>query len=445
MRKFKVSSLVLLLLLCTIPIAVLSFVPVNVPMGDPTGRVAAQTQLWTKTYGTVGRDEGVSIIPVSGGGFLMCGLTAPGVGTGRDAWLVRVDANGNQLWNQTYGRTTEHWETGADVIAVSGGGFAFCGGHARDVLPLPGTWDAWLVRVDANGNHLWNHTYGELEYLQVFSLVEVSSGGFAIAGYTDHNSAGLFDMWLLRVDANGNHLWNQTYGGIANDWGLDLVEVSGGGFALAGFTSSLGAGLQDMWLVRTDANGNHLWNTTYGGTGNDGANFLVELSGGGFALTGYTGSNSLGPSDGWLVRVDATGNHLWNQTYGGTAVEELDDVKELSGGNFIITGNTSSFGAGLFDLWLLRTDSSGTLLWNRTYGGTENDFGVTVVAISSNEFAALGTTQSSGAGLEDFYLVRVSDAPPFLPGIPPEWILIIAAVIIIVIIIVAIICYMRRR
>jgi len=154
---------------------------------------------------------------------------------------------------------------------------------------------------------MWSQTYGEENFDVARALVETSDGGYALAGITRPPGAGLDDIWLVKTDANGNMEWNQTYGGESVEIAPSLVETSDGGYAIAGGTLSFGLSDYDCWLVKTDANGNMEWNQTYGGEHFDSAYALVETSDGGYALAGQTSSFGTGSNDFWLVRTNEQG------------------------------------------------------------------------------------------------------------------------------------------
>jgi hypothetical protein len=157
--------------------------------------------------------------------------------------------------------------------------------------------------------------------------------------------------------------WSKTYGGTNFDRANALVQTTDGGYALAGVTQSFGAGSSDSWLVKTDSAGNVLWNQTYGGTNSDGTNALVQTSDGGYALAGYTASFGAGGYDFWLVKTDSTGNTLWNKTYGGTGDDWAYALVQTSDGGYALAGYTASFGAGGGDVWLVKTDVESGLAW----------------------------------------------------------------------------------
>ncbi|MFX0170089.1 MAG: hypothetical protein ACFE89_12155 [Candidatus Hodarchaeota archaeon] len=395
----------------SVPNSSLSLTPFTQPRGNPQIDLppvpGAYDALWNRTYGGPNDDMGYAVVEVSSGGFILAGHTwsfGAGVNNG---WLIRIDADGNHLWNRTYGGYD--WESCFKVIEVSDGGFA-CAGYSTSYDA--GSNDFWLLRVDANGNHLWNQTYGGASPDGAMSVLEVSSGGFILCGNTASFGVGDSDVWVVRTDTEGNHLWNQTYGSINYDMAYSVVEVSDGGFAFAGLTNATGGAAMygsDMWLIRTDADGNHLWNQTFGSAIGDMAYSVVELSGGGFVLSGtFNSSYGIGlNADMWLVCTDTNGNHLWNRTYGGPSSEMGGTVLEMSDGGFAFSGLTNSSGAGGGDVWLVRTDTAGNELWNHTYGGTDFDLGVSLIEVSSGGFALTGWTNSSGAGNYDILLLRV--------------------------------------
>jgi hypothetical protein len=191
---------------------------------------------------------------------------------------------------------------------------------------------------------MWSQTYGGTDGDYGRSVVETSDGGYAIAGYTLSYGAGLRDVWLIKTDASGTAQWNQTYGGTDNDLGYSVVKTSDGGYAIAGTTESYGVDYGDVWLIKTDAAGTVQWNQTYGGTDNDLGYSVVKTSDGGYAIAGYTESYDAGNEYFWLVKTDASGTEEWTQTYGGA-----------------IAGETFSFGAGGSDVWLVKTDEYGVV------------------------------------------------------------------------------------
>ncbi len=205
----------------------------------------------------------------------------------------------------------------------------------------------------------WSQTYGGSGDDEAYSLVQTRDGGYALAGYTNSFGAGSYDFWLIKTNSSGNMQWSQTYGGTGDDEAYSVVQSNDTGYAVAGSTDSYGAGETDAWLVKTDSSGNMQWNHTYGGRAQDGAYSVVQTIDGGYALAGYTNSFGAGSYDFWLVKTDSSGNMMWNKTYGGSGDDEAGCVIQTSDGGFALAGYTNSFGAGSYDFWLVKTDSFG--------------------------------------------------------------------------------------
>jgi len=270
-----------------------------------------------------------------------------------------------------------------------------------------GQYDAWLIKTDSSGAMEWNRTYGGLLNDRVDSLVTTGDGGYALAGSTTSYGAGSADVWLVKVDSSGNLEWNQTYGGHDRDSCRSLVATSDGGYALLCFTNSYGAGGFDVWLVKVDSLGNLEWNQTYGETGTEYGLSLVTTGDGGYALACSTTSYGAGSADVWLVKVDSLGNLEWNQTYGEIGTEYANSLVTTGDGGYALTGSTTSYGARSADVWLVKVDSLGNLEWNQTYGGSIADYCDSMVISSEGGYtlACISQTPTFGDGV--FWLIKV--------------------------------------
>jgi hypothetical protein len=369
----------------------------------------AATSIWSRTYGGTDIDWAKSMVMTSDGGFAIAGRTESFGAGSADFWLVKTDEFGYMEWNRTYGG--EGFEFAHSLIATSDGGYVLLG-------------QTLLIKTDAYGNMEWNKTYDG----SVLSVVQTSDGGYAVAGSlatgVNFDSICLetgefvstYDFWLFKTDAFGNVEWNQTYnGGTDYDYADSLVQTFDGGYALTGNTEpTAGAGVCDPWLVKTDAYGNLEWNQTYGGTGDDFADALLQTSDGGYAIAGSFVPSGTGYSDFWLFKTDAYGNMIWNQTYGGTQFDYATSLVATSDGGYAVAGGTYSFGAGKRDFWLIKTDTYGNAEWNQTYGGTEQELAYSLVVTPDGGYAIAGHTYSFGAGEDDFWLIK-TDETGFVP------------------------------
>ena len=361
--------------------------------------------LWEATLGGSQSDGASAITVTPDGGYVVLGNTgSQGAGAG-DMWLVKLDAEGNNLWGKTWGGT--ELDVGTAVVSLDDGTFAFAGyTKSNGALSVDGS----LVRMDGDGNVIWEQTYGGTGSEEPFAVALVPGGGFALAGViSPTNASGDWDFWLVRTDSEGNKLWERTYGTAGEDWPcLGVVALPDGGFALAGGTKSKGAGGGDFWLLRTDDEGNLLWDKTYGGASKDYAYDVVLLPDGGFALGGITDSKGAGGRDFWLVRTDSEGNMMWDATYGGSSSDSGNDLVALSDGGFAMIGSTKSFGAGSSDALLVRTDDGGNLLWQTTYGTAGPDEPRALAAVNGDGFALVGFTPDA-EGLSNDLWILVTD------------------------------------
>jgi hypothetical protein len=386
--KLKHGGYALMKTAARISLVVLLIVMLVVMLSARRAWVVSSIGGWNRTYGGTGTDYASALVQTGDGGYALAGAS------NGDAWLVKTDASGNVLWNRTYGGTGIDWAQ--SVVQTGDGGYALAG-----VTNSFGAGGFWLVKTDASGNSQWNRTYGGKA---AYALVQTSDGGYAIAGAAPPFGSGYDDFWLVKTNSSGNAQWNQTYGGTSWDYACALVQTSDGGYALAGYTSSFGAGSFDFWLVKTDAYGNMQWNQTYGGTSDDRAYSVVQTGDGGYALPGETQSFGAGQTDVWLVRTDASGNMLWNRTYGGTDFDYANALVQTGDGGYALAGGANSTIAG--DFWLIKTDANGNMQWNQTYGGTGLDEARALVQTHDGGYALAGSTTSFGAGRADFYLVK---------------------------------------
>ena len=357
---------------------------------------------WNKTYGAGSVDYGYSVALTFDGGYVIAGYTNSYGAGGSDVYLVKTDGSGNVQWNKTYGGPNNDY--GVSVASTIDGGYIIVG--QTDSYGA-GLIDVYLVKTDASGNQVWSKTYGGANNDYGYYVALTADLGYIIGGYTYSFGAGGIDVFLVKTDSSGNVQWNRTYGGSSNDYGFHIVQTSDGGYAVLGGTDSYGSGSLDAYFVKTDSSGNMQWNKTYGGPNVDFGRSFVRTMDGGYALAGYTTSSGLGSYDVYLVKVDVNGNYLWNKTFGGTNEDRGWSIVQTDDAGYAIAGYTGSFGAGgTSDVYLVKTDSLGNLQWSKTYGGTGYDVAYSLLLTADGGYAIAGSTYSYGAGNYDMYLVK---------------------------------------
>jgi gliding motility-associated-like protein len=252
----------------------------------------------------------------------------------------------------------------------------------------------WPVCITASIMYCYDVGYG-------LFVQQTTDGGYIISGFAAGGSFGGHDILLIKTDANGNIVWNKEYGGAGNDWGNYVEQTPDGGYIVAGYTGSYGAGANDLFLLKVDANGIKQWDKTYGGPSDEGSSTWgisgQATSDGGYMICGNTTSYGAGNNDVLLVKTDSVGNLQWAKAYGGGADEQPRFAHQISNGGYIICGYTTSFGFGDLDAYMIKTSADGTLLWSKAYGGPAYDKGQMVREASDNGFALSMITDNFGA------------------------------------------------
>jgi hypothetical protein len=329
--------------------------------------------LWNKTTeGRVSSDSGYGIAIDSEDNIIITGETHSFGDS--DVLVIKYDSYGNVIWNKTSGGKPESY--GKESACVSGTNTVIIGGSSED--------HGEDITVDSNNNIL-------------------------VVGTTWSFGAGGYDIWTIKYGPRGNILWNRTAGGSLDDVGYDIAVDSNDNIVIAGTASSFSAGL---WVIKYDSSGNILWNRTAGGSLDDGGYSIAIDVENNIIITGYTHSSDIGSTDidVWTIKYDSSGNVLWNKTIGGKYNDAAQGVSIDSNNNVIVTGYTDSFGAEKCDIWTIGYDSSGNVLWNKTTGGKYYDEGYGVAVDSNNDIIITGSTTSFGAGSEEVWIIKYAQS-----------------------------------
>ena len=343
--------------------------------------------LWIRTYGGLDWDYGCQIRQTSDSGYIIIGETYS-YGAGEcDVYLIKINSNGDTLWTKTYGGND--CDAGYSVQQTFDEGYIIVGSTASFGS---GNHDVYLIKTDPNGYILWTKTYGGEFYDGGYFIKLTSDGGYIILGSTYSFGAGFSDVYLIKTDSNGDTIWTKTYGGLNDDFGSEVQKTFNNGYIITGTTYSYGAGDADLYLIRIDSLGDTIWTKTYGGIGFDRGISIQVTSDSGFIVTGCTDSFGEGWSDVYLIKTDMEGDTMWTRTYGGLWNELGVSIRNTLDDNFIITGATSSFGAGFDDIYLLKVDTNGNPVWDCAYGESEQDLGSEVLQTPDGGYIIVGLT-----------------------------------------------------
>lgn len=237
---------------------------------------------------------------------------------------------------------------------------------------------------------LWTRTYGGADWDYGYCVQQTQDGGYVVTGYTNSFGAGRKDVYLIRTDPYGDSLWARTYGDTGSEEGRAVEQTGDGGYIIAGWTESFGAGGLDVYLVKTDMNGEILWTKTYGGRSDDYGYSVQQTSDSGYVIVGNTSSFGVGSSDIYAIKTDQNGDTLWTRTYGGTDSDGGRAVRQTSDAGYIIVGCTRSFAAFVTDVYLVRTDTKGDTLWTASYGVEDRNCGWSVQQTSDGGYVVVG-------------------------------------------------------
>ncbi|MCX6271060.1 MAG: T9SS type A sorting domain-containing protein [Bacteroidetes bacterium] len=363
-------------------------------------KIAIPQITFQKTFGSgPWNDFGMSVLQdTADQGYTIAGYTNS-FGAGVGIYLLHTDVNGSTVWSKQYGSLSY----GFSVRKTFDGGCIIAGQTYNTGV---GAYIYYVVRTNNNGDTVWTKTYHNGSWPSAASgyprdVWQTADSGFIFTGCVDATHS----FGLIRTDANGNVLWTKSYGGTIGEHSYSIQQTTDGGFIISGFTNSFGAGDYDVFLVKTDGSGNIVWSKTYGTTGIEEGYSVQQTSDNGYIITGKTQADLFTPADVFLMKITSAGNILWTKTYGGINGEVGYSVQQTADGGYVLAGTTNSFGAGNMDVYLIRTDPDGDTLWTKAYGGINDDIGYSVKQTTNGGFIITGETSSFGAGGIDVYLI----------------------------------------
>jgi len=359
-----------------------------------------------KTYGGPAAETGWNVIN-TGNGFLVSADTASQGAGNKDVYLIKTDEKGGLEWTRTFG--DKGADAGIGLCRSNDGGFITAGGTNSYGS---GETDVYVVKTDKDGELIWDKTYGGNNYDYAYSICSAHGSGYVITGYSSsYTKDPESDVYLLKIDDKGRELWHKTFGGIDWDVGYSVAALNDGGYAIAGYTNSFGAGKTDMYVIRTDAKGDCVWAKTYGGAREDRAYSVIQAKDNNLVITGKSGSYAA-RGFGWdivLMKIDQNGNSLWSRVFPAADVDAGNCTIETPDNGFVIAGTKKCYGICDANVYVIKTDSEGNTGWVRIFAGISDDSASAVCLSNKGDYIICGTTLSYGYGRGDVLLMSVNN------------------------------------
>lgn len=380
-----------------------------------SGTAHGQNTVWSGHYGGYYNDAGYSSAPTTDGGLFVAGSTYSFGNGDHDIYVLKVDSIGDTLWSRTFGGASTDF--GRDVIATNDSGCIVVGSTASSGA---GKEDMIILAVNSDGSLRWSKTYGGANSDEAWSVRSTSDGNLIVCGTTSSSGAGYGDLWLFKMSMTGDSIWARTFGGVGGESGMAVREAFDGYVAI-GSTGSFGAGYSSIYAVKTSFAGDSVWAKTFGGDKADNG-YALEISNfGDYVIAGATSSYGLGYNDAYIVDISPDGNVMWEQTYGGTKDDRAYSIRTTPSGDLIVGGTTESFGAGAVDMYLLKLNPIGGVIWSKTYGGTLSDYCRNVSIDLKGNYLLSGYSYSYATGGTDLYMLSVTgDSPTPVEELPIE-------------------------
>ncbi len=352
--------------------------------------VCQSQSYFQKTYPMALDQEGQDVLPTPDGGYLIVGYTNTSLLYDCDLMIIKTDALGNQLWTKTYGGSKPDFPY--HMLETNDGNY-FLIGYSQSYGG--GDLDILLQKIDPSGNQIWLKTYGGFGNDYARDIIATADGNYMIVGSSNSSSTTGQNANLVKIDPAGTVIWDKKYGGSANDHGCIVKQCSDGGYIMLGQTFSYGVGNGDAWLVKMNSNGDTTWTKTFGGAQNDEGISLTINSDDSFTFVIRDSSNAGSDIDTRIVKTSPTGTIIWDKTYGGNKKDSPKMIQKTSDGGYVIAAISRSFGWINPDMWILKLNSLGDTTWTRHYGGSNNEHCYTVRELADGSYIAVGKSTTN--------------------------------------------------
>ncbi|MFP4369575.1 MAG: choice-of-anchor D domain-containing protein [Candidatus Kapaibacterium sp.] len=390
-------------------------------------RFLEPTIIWEKSYGDSTRNYASSMKMTSDSNYIIAGSVLEKTSSLRKPFVLKINSCGVKQWNKSYGDVSISTYGAKSIYSTQNKGSIFAGVYRSNY---------YVVKIDSIGTVEWEKISSDYAN----KIIQTSDGNYIVAGYTRSRDGdisvnyGAEDFWILKLDDKGQLIWEKSYGGSRYDAASTVHETIDGNYLVGGFTWSDDGdvdsykGLQDAWLIKIDRDGNLIWNKTYGGYDRDVINDIVTLNNGNCVLLASTRSNdgdvsnNKGMYDYWVIKINSAGNIIWEKTFGGSANELARSIHSTSDEGLIIVGSSTSHDGDVrkkyyhsVDYWLIKLDREGILEWEISLGGSLTEYPNTVIPSGKNEYLVCGNSVSDDGdvsncknpGLNETWIVKV--------------------------------------
>ena len=367
------------------------------------GYAVEEILTWDKTFGGIEADMANSIIQTEDGGYIIAGYTwSKGAGR-QDFWVVKLYEDGSIEWDRTFGGSEA--DVIYSIIQTKDRGYAVAG----KTKSIASGEKAWVIKLNTRGNKVWDNSFAKRKDDEIFSIIQTKDGGYAVCGYTGSKDWGEVDSWIIKLDETLNIGWDKIFGGTGWDETNTMLQMEDGSFIVFGFVQSKDIGREDGWIAKLDENGEMIWNKAFGGSQNDEVFSGIKTADGGYAVCGYTESKGAGGYDAWIAKLDENGEMVWDKAFGGIEAEVANSIIQTRDGGYTLAGYTWSKGAGREDVWVIKLDENGEVIWDKTFGGSDEDVARCIIQAEDGGYVLAGYTESKGAGRYDDWVIKLDE------------------------------------
>ena len=319
--------------------------------------------------------------------------------------IVKTDKDGNEEWFKTYGEDNSHSYAAYDVEQTPDGDFVHAG---STTATLDGHEDCWLIKTDKNGTMIWNNTYGGVEDQVAYDVEVTQDGGYFVVGYTTDTNDGHPNVYLFKTDLDGNLQFEKNIGPDTTNYGFSGDQTPDGDYIVCGITDVSSDGKYDCWLIKIDENGTMIWDNTYGGLEDQVAYDVEVTQDGGYFVVGYTTDTNDGHPNVYLFKTDLDGNLQFEKNIGPDTTNYGFSGDQTPDGDYIVCGITDVSSDGKYDCWLIKIDENGTIIWDNTYGGPEDQVAYDVEVTHDEGYILAGYTNDTYNGEPDILLIKTN-------------------------------------